>query len=81
MRRSSRLSRALLLAVAVAAIVGASVLYGDCEPGLRLVSETVLPAALERARDVRWASSESVYLAISLTGTVELPLDSGAKDV
>jgi len=31
MRRGSKLGRALLLGVAVAAIVGASVLYGDCD--------------------------------------------------
>lgn len=79
-RRQSELPRQVRGAVLLLALAGAATLEG-AEPGLRLVSETVLPAHLERARDVRWASSESVYLAVSLTGTVELALDPVGNDV
>lgn len=41
---------------------------------LRILSDRVLPPALVKAEDVRWASDTSVYLALMTDGTVEVPI-------
>lgn len=44
-------------------------------PGLRILSDVVLPPSFDWASDVRWASDQSVYLALAKDGTVEMSLD------
>ncbi len=45
-------------------------------PTLRISSEITLSTpALERAKDIRWASESSVFLALATEGTVEINLD------
>jgi len=44
-------------------------------PEIRILSEVTLPPAFEWASDVRWASDKSVYVGVSVDGTVEMSLD------
>ncbi len=48
------------------------------ETAIQIVSDRVLPAALAKAADVRWASDRSIYLALRDQGVVEVPLESSA---
>jgi len=43
--------------------------------GIHILSDTVLPQTFEWASDVRWASDQSVYLALAKDGAVEVSLD------
>lgn len=42
---------------------------------LRVLSDAPLPPDFERASDVRWATDQSVYLAVATGGTFEFSLD------
>jgi hypothetical protein len=42
--------------------------------GIKIISDVALPPALNKASDVRWASDDSVYLALGSDGVVELNL-------
>jgi hypothetical protein len=44
-------------------------------PALRILGRTHLPAARSVARDIRWASASSVYVAHAFDGVVEVGLD------
>jgi hypothetical protein len=85
----ARATLLLLAAVAIAATAGASGLSShsqaagkagpDLQPGsgsaIRALSEVPLPASLRYARDVRWASDRSVYVANLRSGVIEVALD------
>lgn len=42
---------------------------------IRILSDTTLPQAFDRAADVRWASDTSVYLSMGIDGAKEVSLD------
>jgi len=44
-------------------------------PALRVLSDAPLPPDFGRASDVRWATDQSVYLAVATGGTFEVSLD------
>jgi hypothetical protein len=58
----------LLFVVAIGATTASA------PPALRILSDTELPATLQKAHDVRWASETSVYLALLDDGVVEAGL-------
>ncbi|HEX2223087.1 MAG TPA: hypothetical protein VHN15_02650 [Thermoanaerobaculia bacterium] len=64
-----------ILFIALVGILSAATPSG-APPALRISSEITLPTpALERARDVRWAGDNSVYLGLGIDGAVEVKLD------
>jgi hypothetical protein len=50
-------------------------------PALRVVSDAVLPPELNRAKDVRWATDRSIFLANGATGTSEIKLEPAVQQV
>jgi hypothetical protein len=54
---------------------GASGVSSRSAPALHILSDTTLGEPLNYAVDVRWASDESVYLALKKRGVVEYKLD------
>lgn len=53
----------------------ASVAFGaEAPPSLRILWDRPLPEAVASAHDLRWASDESVYLALGWDGVVEMSL-------
>jgi hypothetical protein len=48
-------------------------------PGIRILSEVALPKELLPAQDVRWASDDSVYLALVWQGVAEFSLKPQGK--
>lgn len=63
-----------LFCVALAGILPAAT-PPAAPPALRISSEITLPASLEKAKDVRWAGDNSVYLALATEGAVEINLN------
>ena len=50
-------------------------------PSLRITSKASLPSELNRAKDVRWASDGSVYLALGANGASEVSLDPAGQQI
>lgn len=50
-------------------------------PSLRITSRAPLPSELNRAKDVRWASDGSVYLALAGDGASEVSLDPAGQKI
>lgn len=50
-------------------------------PSLRITSNTLLPPELNLAKDVRWASDGSVYLALGADGASEVSLDPAGQKI
>ncbi len=77
-RRHSARSRPrnLLIVLSVVGLLAAGA-APDSGPAFRILSQTELPADLQRAVDVRWASDQSLYFALQGHGVVEAPLAAG----
>lgn len=74
-RRFLRLTAVFLLAGLFAGTAGSA----EPERTLRILSRTPLPAASSVARDIRWASESSVYVAHALDGVSEVGLEGAKK--
>lgn len=49
--------------------------------GLRITSEITLPPELNQAKDVRWATDRSVFLAAGAAGTSEIKLEPAGEQI
>ncbi|HVT19431.1 MAG TPA: hypothetical protein VHQ90_25040 [Thermoanaerobaculia bacterium] len=67
----------LLAGTALVALAAVAAPALPSTAALRIVSDRVLSKDLEKARDVRWASDQKVYLSLSQGGMVEASLDPG----
>ncbi|HEX4966026.1 MAG TPA: hypothetical protein VF173_34770 [Thermoanaerobaculia bacterium] len=71
----SRLSSLLVPLVLLGAAAPPAPAPPPAPAGIHILSDSTLPQAFEWATDVRWASDKSVYLGLSVDGTVEVGLD------
>jgi hypothetical protein len=77
-RRQGALSRrrSVMVILPVVGLLAAGA-APDSGPAFRILSQTELPAELQRAVDVRWASDQSLYFALQGHGVVEAPVVAG----